>query len=126
MLDSMVRLVAANQARVQLGDRVTIGMGTIITAGADVIIGTGTMTAGYCGIVASDHNMAGAKDIKTQGFSHDPIYIGADVWLATNTLINRGSRIGDGAVISAQSVVKGDVPAFTVAAGNPARVIKSR
>ena len=126
MLDSMVRLVAANQARVQLGDRVTIGMGTIVNAGADVIIGTGTMTAGYCGIVASDHNMVGRKDIKSQGFSHDPIYIGADVWLAASTLISRGSRIGNGAVISAQSVVKGDVPAFTVAAGNPARVIKSR
>ncbi len=126
MLDSMVRLVAANQARVQLGDRVTIGMGTIVNAGADVVIGTGTMTAGYCGIVASDHNMAGRNDIRSQGFSHDPIYIGADVWLAASTLISRGSRIGDGAVISAQSVVKGDVPAFTVAAGNPARVIKSR
>ena len=70
--------------------------------------------------------MAGRKEIKSQGFRHDPIYIGADVWLAASTLISRGSRIGDGAVISAQSVVKGDVPAFTVAAGNPARVIKSR
>ena len=126
VLDTMVRLVAANDARLQLGDRAQIGIASVINAGADVIIGRDTVTAGYCSIIASEHKFDSRTSIMSQGYCHDPVYIGADVWLAANVLIRRGSRIGDGAVIAAQAVVKRDVPAFAVVAGNPARIIKSR
>ena len=54
------------------------------------------------------------------------IVIGNDVWIGRNSVILPGVRIGDGAIIAAQSVVARDVPAYTVARGNPARHLKDR
>lgn len=53
-----------------------------------------------------------------------PIHIGANVWIGFDCCILPGVTIGDGAVIGARSVVTADVPAFSVAVGNPARVIR--
>ena len=52
--------------------------------------------------------------------------IGNDVWLGYDVLVMPGVKIGDGAVVAARSVVVGDVPAYSVVGGNPARVIRQR
>lgn len=52
--------------------------------------------------------------------------IGNDVWLGYEALIMPGVKIGNGAIVAAHSVVTGDVPAYAVVGGNPARVIKKR
>ena len=52
--------------------------------------------------------------------------IGHDVWIGHGAYISAGVTIGDGAVIGAGSVVTKDVAAYTVVAGNPARIIKTR
>lgn len=63
------------------------------------------------------------KDI----LSRPPLKIGNDVWTGSNVIICPGVRIiGDGAIIGAGSVVTHDVAPYTIVAGNPARVIKSR
>lgn len=49
------------------------------------------------------------------------IEIGDHVWIGVNTTLLRGSRIGDGAVIAAGSVVGGKIKPGTMASGNPAR-----
>lgn len=54
-----------------------------------------------------------------------PITVGNNVWFAANCVILQGVTIGDGAVIAAGAVVRTDVPANTVVAGIPARVVKS-
>ncbi|MEX1114487.1 MAG: acyltransferase [Akkermansiaceae bacterium] len=54
-----------------------------------------------------------------------PITIGDDVFIGTNSIILKGVTIGDRAVIGAGSVVTRDVPADTIAAGNPAVVIRT-
>ena len=53
-----------------------------------------------------------------------PIRIGRNVWIGFDSCILPGVTIGDGAVIGARSVVAADVPPYTIAAGNPARVIR--
>lgn len=53
-----------------------------------------------------------------------PVKVGNDVWIGANSCILRGVTIGEGAIIGAGSVVTHDVPTFTIAAGNPARVIR--
>ena len=61
------------------------------------------------------------------GVELNPLVIGNDVWIGTNVTILPGCRsIGDGAVVGAGSVVTEDVEAFTIVAGNPARVISRR
>lgn len=52
--------------------------------------------------------------------------IGNDVWIGRESVVMPGVHIGDGAVIAACSVVTRDVPAYGVAGGNPARLLKMR
>jgi virginiamycin A acetyltransferase len=52
--------------------------------------------------------------------------VGNDVWISTNCVIRRGVKVGNGAVIGANSFVNIDVPEFAIVAGSPARIIKYR
>ena len=54
-----------------------------------------------------------------------PITVGNDVWFGGSCTVLPGVTIGDGCVIGAGSVVTRDIPANTVAAGNPCRVLRS-
>ncbi len=54
-----------------------------------------------------------------------PISIGNNVWIGENVVVLLGVTIGDGCIIGANSVVNRDIPAGTIAAGSPARVIKT-
>lgn len=57
----------------------------------------------------------------------NPLRIGHDVWIGSDVLILPGCKhIGDGAIVGAGAVVTRDVPAFTVFAGNPARLVRDR
>ena len=53
-----------------------------------------------------------------------PIIIGNNVWLGFDVVVLKGVTIGDGAIIGAKSVVTRDIPAWSIAAGNPAQVVK--
>lgn len=63
-----------------------------------------------------------ASDMPSKG---DTV-VGNDVWIGQNALILPGVRVGDGAIIGANSVVGSDVPPYTVVAGNPAKTIRKR
>jgi acetyltransferase-like isoleucine patch superfamily enzyme len=54
------------------------------------------------------------------------VTIGNDVWLGSNVVVTAGVTIGDGAIIAAGAVVIKDIPPYTIAAGIPAKPIKSR
>lgn len=59
---------------------------------------------------------------KTKG----DVYIGNDVWIGYGAFILSGVNVHDGAVIGAKSVITGDVPAYSIVAGNPARTVRFR
>ncbi|MFD2203534.1 CatB-related O-acetyltransferase [Shivajiella indica] len=62
------------------------------------------------------------EDVESKG----PIIIGNDVWIGAHSLVLSGSKIGDGAVIGANSVVNGEIPPYSIAVGSPAKVVKMR
>lgn len=64
-------------------------------------------------------------EIKDLPFKGDTV-IGNDVWIGQNVTIMPGIKIGDGAVIAAHSIVTKDVPAYHIAGGNPAKIIRKR
>ena len=72
----------------------------------------------------SQYFMAGAPP--AEPLTRGPVRIGNDVWIGSRAIILSGVCIGDGAVIGAGAVVSRDVPAYAIAAGNPARVVRQR
>jgi len=125
-LDTAARIVAANDATVELGEDVALGLGTVVNGGRDVRIGRGSFTAAHVVLNASDHGTAPGSPMREQMYEHAPIHIGEDVWIGAGALVSKGSRIGHGAVVSAGAAVSGDVPALAIVQGSPARVIKFR
>jgi chloramphenicol O-acetyltransferase type B len=67
-----------------------------------------------------------AKGIEGHPKQTGDIVIGNDVWIGANAVLLGGITIGDGAVIGANAVVSRDIPPYSIAVGNPARVIKKR
>lgn len=65
-------------------------------------------------------------DIPPCSFSRGDVLIGNDVWLCSNTIVLSGVTIGDGAIVSAGSVVTKDVAPYSIVAGNPAQHVRWR
>lgn len=59
-------------------------------------------------------------------YEYECSHIGSDVWIGAKVIVKAGVTIGNGAIIGAGSVVTRDIPPFTVAAGNPCKVIRDR
>ena len=66
-----------------------------------------------------------APDSSDMPYKGDTV-IGNDVWIGQNAVILPGVHIGDGAIIGANSVVGSDVDSYSIVAGNPANLLRSR
>ncbi len=111
-------------AAIEIGDGTRIN-GACIHATRRISIGRNCLIASNVTILDSDGHGVMPDDRHASNPVSLPVEIGDNVWIGMNSIILKGVRIGDGAVIGAGSVVTKDVPARCVAAGNPARVIKT-
>lgn len=107
--------------RIDLGDRVFVNRGALITARTDIYIGDDVLIGPYVVINSGDHNYSDLiQPIGSQGHNAGPITIGNDVWLGAHCVILHDVKVGDGAVVAAGAVVIDDVPPGTLVAGVPA------
>ena len=74
-------------------------------------------------IITEEHAMDAAQRAAGLEYTH-PVTIGDNVWIAAGALVLPGVTIGEGSVIGAGSVVTRDVPPYSLAVGNPCRVIR--
>ncbi len=114
-------LVTLNpNASITIGNDVGISS-SVITCASSIKIGDGTLVGADCVITDTDfHSVPLSKEEPPRT---KPVVIGNSVFIGTRCLILKGVEIGDGAVIGAGSVVSTSIPANSVAAGNPARII---
>ena len=95
----------------------------VILDGADVTIGDNVFIAPNVGIYTAGHPLDIGRRNAGLEYAY-PIRIGNNVWIGGNVVILPGVTIGDGAVIGAGSVVTRDIPAHTLAVGNPCRPLR--
>lgn len=117
----------AGTGRIRIGDRTAINGDCILTAVEQIEIGSDVMLAPRVYVLDVDHAFADRdRPISSQGYDLSPVRIGDGVWIGAGAIITRGVTIGEGAIIGANSVVTKDIPAYTIAGGSPAKVLKER
>ncbi|RPH30781.1 MAG: acyltransferase [Bacteroidales bacterium] len=113
-------------AEVYIGSNTRIH-GSCIHAYNKIVIGKNCLIAANCQIFdGNGHDLSFpnvSNRVNTLGGSK-AIIIGDNVWLGTNVVVLPGVKIGEGSIISANSVVHNDVPSMVVAGGNPLQIIK--
>lgn len=106
-----------------LKDGASIGIGSIVMG--PVLIGEGSACSQKCFISGQSHHYEDiSKNFLRQGVETEPVIIGKNVWIGANSVILPGVKIGDNSVIGAGSTIIDDVPAYSVVAGNTAKIIK--
>lgn len=106
-----------------IGDRTKIGLSNTIIG--PVTIGNDIRLAQNITLSGLNHNYTDVSaPIHMQGVSTAPIVIEDETWIGANVVILAGVTVGKHCIIAAGSVVTKDIPAYSVAVGNPARVVK--
>jgi len=110
---------------VTIGDRCLIGKGSGIVGHFSIEVGDDVFTGHHVYITDANHGYEDVTlPIGKQFAPPRPVTIGPGSWLGHGTVVLPGSTIGEHVVVGAGSVVTGALPAFSVAVGNPARVIR--
>ena len=115
-------MVAYAGGRLEIGSGVFINYGASLSAHQLVRIGDGCQMGSYACLMDNDYHSV--EDREKPGESR-PIVLGRNVWLGVRVIVLKGVTIGDNAVIGAGGVVTRDIPANCMAAGVPARVIRT-
>lgn len=127
VIDAFVKIKPAGGAGdVVVGAGSVINSGCVLYTGNGIRIGENVLIAANCTLAPANHEFIDpARPIRAQGFrpSRGGIEIGDDVWIGANCVLLDGARIGQGAVIGAASLVRGEIPPRAIAHGRPAVVV---
>lgn len=111
---------------ITIGDNCGIRPHVTITCAERIVIEDGVVLSAFCTVTDSDHTFDnGVPNIIHNPLVTSPIHIGAGTWIAERVAVLRGSRIGRCCIIGANSVVRGEIPDYSIAVGSPARVVGS-
>lgn len=127
LLEPGVWLTAPNDARIRIGSGTFLNLGVMVAAVELVEIGDHCMFANGCFVTDGNHRFDDPdQPVPWQGFtSKGPTRIGDNVWCGAGVVVTSGVTIGERSVIGANSVVTTDIPPYSIAAGAPARVLRS-
>jgi acetyltransferase-like isoleucine patch superfamily enzyme len=120
-------ITISDGAKVTIGEGCFLNLETMIAAMHDVTIGNHVMFANHCFVSDASHRYDNPTiPVTWQGFdSKGPTKIGDNCWFGVNCVVTSGVTIGERCVIGANSVVTKDIPAGSIAAGAPAKVIRA-
>lgn len=131
-------IVSQNGGKIVIGENTKFGFNTLVGAANSITIGDYAVFADNITIMDNNNHSVNPLDrailyrtdreSEYRGWKYSdslPIVIGNNVWCGSNVRINKGVTIGDGAVIAANTVVVKDVPANSICAGNPGKIVKT-
>jgi acetyltransferase-like isoleucine patch superfamily enzyme len=117
--------ICVSDTIVRIGDRCLFGRGSGVVGHLSIEIGDDVWTGHHVYITDQNHGYEDLeRPIAVQQMPERPVRIGAGSWLGHGTVVLPGATIGRHVVIGANSVVRGEIPDFCIAAGNPATVIR--
>lgn len=121
-----LRAETYHDGKIRIGEDVSLGQCCHITAMGDLSIGAGTGIAGYSMVTDVDHDYLNEVDcpIQDQPYIHRRTAIGKNCYVGMGARIQAGTILGDGCVVGANSVVRGEFPPYSVIVGVPGRVVK--
>ena len=127
LLEPGVWITAPAPARIRIGAGTFLNLGVMVAAAELVEIGDHCMFANGCFVTDASHRFDDPdQPVTWQGFtSKGPTRVGNNVWCGAHVVITSGVTIGERCVIGANSVVTTDLPPFSIAAGSPARVLRT-
>lgn len=133
----MGTLYAYRDGKISIGHHFYMGNSSFIGAADSISIGSCVIISNNVTIYDNNNHPTEPKArirMSTCGYSnenwkwdkaaHSPVIIEDNVWIGQYTAILKGVTIGKGSVVGAHAVVTKDIPPYSVAAGNPARVVK--
>ena len=115
-----------------IGDDVSLSDNVHITCISNITIGSGTLIGSRVIVTDNSHGVyrgdgqSAPDTVPAQRKLHSPaaVAIGRNVWIGDGVAVLPGATIGDGAIIGANSVVTGAIPAGVIAVGSPVRVVR--
>ncbi|KUM87838.1 MULTISPECIES: acyltransferase [Streptomyces] len=122
--DSYIAAHAYVTGELSTGSHCTLNPFT--TVRGNVVLGTGVRIGAHTSLLGFNHSMAPDRPVFRQPLTSRGIRVGDDVWIGSHVIVVDGVTVGDHCVIGAGAVVTRDLPAWSVAAGNPARVLRDR
>lgn len=108
---------------IEIGENFYANVDCVILDGATVSFGDNVFIAPHCGFYTAGHPLDVEQRNRGLEYAY-PIRIGNNVWIGAHTCVLPGVTIGDNCVIGAGSVVNRDIPANSLAVGNPCKVIR--
>mgnify|MGYP006285999893 CR=1 FL=1 len=117
--------VKATHGPLELGDNVHLGVGCFLSSHeGGLYIGNDVLLSPHVSIIASNYRYDQIDvPLRLQGHTSQGIRIGNNVWVGTGSVILDNTQIGDGVIISPNSVVSAMIPDNAIVQGNPAKVI---
>jgi acetyltransferase-like isoleucine patch superfamily enzyme len=120
-------ILSCKNGDIELADGVNIGFNSQIASGSSVRVGKDGLLAAYCYLIGGGHESADPnRPIQEQRAVSRGVELGDNVWLGAGVKVLDGVTIGADCIVGAAAVVSSDIPARSVAAGIPARVIRER
>ena len=110
-----------------IGNRSNVGAFSYIGAAGNITIGDDVMMGPRVSLYAENHQFQDMDfSMHRQGCTRIGIVVENDCWLGGNCVILDGITIRKGSIVAAGALVTKNVPAYSIVAGNPARIIRSR
>ncbi|WP_181161737.1 MULTISPECIES: DapH/DapD/GlmU-related protein [unclassified Bifidobacterium] len=115
-----------HEPEIRICERVRVTRNLTLQCASRIIIEDDALLASDCVMIDYDHGKSPLTDsyVMNQLELTDGIRIGRGAWIGNNVIIVGGVEIGEKAIIGAGSVVTKSIPPYSIAVGNPARVIK--